>query len=144
MRIGELAQRADCDVETIRYYEREGLLKEPARETNGYRCYGGEHLTQLHFIRHCRSLDISLQDVRILQNFKKNPELACDEVNHLIDNHIQRIHKQVEFLKLLEIQLHALRETCRANRKAGECGIMKNLEQATHADACYCHTSESN
>ena len=139
MRIGELAQQADCDVETIRYYEREGLLKAPAREANGYRRYGGEHLTQLHFIRHCRSLDIGLQDVRTLQNFKDNPELACDDVNLLIDNQIRRIHQQVESLKLLEMQLQALRETCQANRKAGECGIMKNLEQAAHADACSCH-----
>ena len=47
MRIGELSQKADCDVETIRYYEREGLLKAPAREANGYRSYGSEHLVQL-------------------------------------------------------------------------------------------------
>ena len=144
MRIGELSQKADCDVETIRYYEREGLLKAPVREANGYRCYGSEHLVQLHFIRHCRSLDISLLDVRTLQNFKEHPEVACDEINQLIDNQIQRIHQQVESLKLLEVQLHALRETCQANRKAGECGIMKNLEQATHADACSCHTPEFN
>jgi Cd(II)/Pb(II)-responsive transcriptional regulator len=142
MRIGELAQRTDCDVETIRYYEREGLLKAPVREANGYRCYGSEHLAQLNFIRHCRSLDISLLDVRTLQNFKDNPELVCDEVNHLIDNQIQRIHQQVESLKLLELQLQSLRETCQANRKVGECGIMKNLEQDAKADECSCHTPE--
>lgn len=143
MKIGEIAQRSGCDIETIRYYEREGLLAMPAREANGYRRYNEGHLAQLYFIRHCRSLDISLQDVRTLLNFKSNPELACDEVNQLIDNQIHRIHQQAESLRLLEQQLHALRDTCQANRKAGECGIMKNLEQAIHADACSCHPASS-
>ncbi len=116
MKIGEIAQRSSCDIETIRYYEREGLLVKPAREANGYRRYDEGHLAQLNLIRHCRSLDISLSDIRILRNFQSNPELACDEVNQLIDNQIQRIHQQVESLRFLEQQLHALRDTCQANR----------------------------
>jgi DNA-binding transcriptional MerR regulator len=64
MRIGELAARAACDVQTIRYYEREGLLEPPEREPSGYRRYAGGHLARLHFIRHCRTLDIPLAEVR--------------------------------------------------------------------------------
>ena len=72
MRIGELSRHSGCDVETIRYYEREGLLDAPQREDNGYRRYGDGHLVQLNFVRHCRSLGMSLADVRRLRDFQRN------------------------------------------------------------------------
>lgn len=139
MRIGELARLSDCDVETIRFYEREGLLAAPAREANGYRSYTEAHLVQLNFIRHCRSLGIGLPEVRILRSFQARPELACEEINQLIDQQIGRIHQQVETLRLLERQLHALRDTCRATQRASECGILRNLAQAAEGEGCSCH-----
>ncbi len=139
MRIGELAQRSDCDVETVRFYEREGLLDLPAREGNGYRRYTETHLVELKFIRHCRSLGMGLPDVRVLRSFQANPELACDEINQLIDGQITRIHQQVDSLRLLERQLHTLRDTCHANQKASQCGIMRNLERAAEGEDCSCH-----
>ncbi|MBK8116674.1 MAG: Cd(II)/Pb(II)-responsive transcriptional regulator [Candidatus Accumulibacter sp.] len=139
MRIGELAQRSDCDVETVRFYEREGLLDLPAREANGYRLYNEAHLVQLKFVRHCRSLGMGLPDVRILRSFQANPDLACEEINQLIDRQIERIHQQLDSLHLLERQLHKLRDTCHANRKAGQCGIMRNLAQAAEGGDCSCH-----
>ena len=89
MRIGELAKQSGCDTETIRFYEREGLLSSPLRETNGYRNYTESHLVQLNFIRHCRSLGIGLPDVRILRSFQASPELACDGINELIEQQIE-------------------------------------------------------
>ena len=142
MRIGELAQRSDCDVETVRFYEREGLLDAPAREANGYRNYTEMQLVQLNFIRHCRSLGIGLPEVRTLRSFQTNPELACEEINQLIDHQITRIHEQAESLRLLERQLHSLRDTCHANQKASECGIMRNLEKAAEGEGCSCHPAE--
>ena len=139
MRIGELARLSDCDVETIRFYEREGLLAAPAREANGYRSYTEAHLVQLNFIRHCRSLGIGLPEVRILRSFQARPELACEEINQLIDQQIGRIHQQVDTLRLLERQLHALRDTCRATQRASECGILRNLAQAAEGEGCSCH-----
>lgn len=139
MRIGALAKHSDCDVETVRFYEREGLLDAPAREANGYRSYTEKHLVQLNFIRHCRSLGIGLPEVRTLRRFQASPELACAEINALIDRQITRIHQQVESLRLLEQQLHALRDTCHANQTARDCGIMKNLAQAAEGAACSCH-----
>ena len=139
MRIGELAKRSSCDVETVRFYEREGLLDAPAREPNGYRRYAETHLVQLNFIRHCRSLDMGLPDVHMLRNFKANPALACDEINRLIDRQIDRIHQQIASLGVLEQQLHTLRDTCTANQKTDECGIMRNLTSAAEGDECPCH-----
>jgi Cd(II)/Pb(II)-responsive transcriptional regulator len=139
MRIGELAREAGCDVETVRFYEREGLLEAPARDANGYRRYGERHMVQLHFIRHCRSLGMGLPDVRSLQDFQAHPDRACDEINHMIDQQIERIHRQVEALRTLELQLQALRDTCRARRRSSECGILRNLEQAAEGEGCPCH-----
>lgn len=142
MRIGELARRGECDVETVRFYEREGLLDLPARETNGYRCYTDSHLVQLKFIRHCRSLGMGLPDIRALRSFQANPELACDEINQLIDGQIERLHQQLDSLQLLERQLHTLREACCANQKASQCGIMRNLTRAAVGKDCSCHSSD--
>ncbi|MEO6353646.1 MAG: Cd(II)/Pb(II)-responsive transcriptional regulator [Burkholderiaceae bacterium] len=139
MRIGELAQRSDCDVETVRFYEREGLIEAPPREANGYRSYSDTHLVQLNFIRHCRSLGMGLPEVRTLRSFQAKPELACDRINLLIDGQIERIHSQVESLRQLEQQLHTLRDTCDANQKTSECGIMRNLAQAAEGEGCSCH-----
>ncbi|MDR1934418.1 MAG: Cd(II)/Pb(II)-responsive transcriptional regulator [Candidatus Accumulibacter sp.] len=143
MRIGELAKRGDCDVETVRFYEREGLLDAPAREANGYRRYAEAHLTQLNFIRHCRSLGIGLPEVRLLRRFHMNSELACDEVNRLVDRQIARIHQQIESLRLLEGQLRALRRTCDASHKAGQCGILRNLARAAAGEGCPCHAARA-
>lgn len=139
MKIGELAQRSACSVGMIRFYEREGLLEEPTREANGYRRYGDVHLVQLNFIRHCRSLGMGLPDVRTLLNLQAHPDLACDEISRLIESHIDRVNQQITMLRLLEMQLHALRESCHAKTNVGECGIMRNLEQAAVGDACSCH-----
>jgi len=70
MKIGELAQRTNTPVETIRYYEREGLLAEPVRSEANYRVYEDAHAQRLSFIRHCRGLDMTLEEIRVLLRFK--------------------------------------------------------------------------
>ncbi|WP_322102859.1 Cd(II)/Pb(II)-responsive transcriptional regulator [Paraburkholderia sp. J41] len=140
MRIGELARLAHCDVETVRFYEREGLLDEPAREINGYRRYTPAHEAQLNFIRHCRSLGIGLADIRMLRRFQADPSQPCGEINELIDNQIARIHQQIESMRVLEQQLRTLRDSCHTHhRSSAECGIMKNLVQPVDDERCSCH-----
>jgi Cd(II)/Pb(II)-responsive transcriptional regulator len=129
MRIGELARRAGCDVETIRFYERERLLAKPDREPNGYRLYGDAHLKQLRFIRHCRTLDIGLSDVRTLLEISSAPRLGCGEINHLIDRQIARVHDRIESLRTLEAQLLGLRSTCGLDVPSASCGIINNLQR---------------
>lgn len=142
MRIGELARQSGCDVETVRFYEREGLLEAPAREANGYRRYTDAHLAQLHFVRHCRSLGMGLADIQILRRVQQHPDEACDEVNRLIDEQIGRIHAQVASLQVLEQRLLALRESCRTPHAARDCGIMQSLAHAAHEQACQCHAAQ--
>jgi Cd(II)/Pb(II)-responsive transcriptional regulator len=127
MRIGELARQTGCQVETIRYYEREGLLPKPARSRGNYRRYGEEQLERLRFIRHCRSLAMSLDEIRLLLGFKDAPEGECDEVNALLDEHIRHVADRIEELRALQKQLRELRSLCRSVRTAKDCGILKGL-----------------
>ena len=91
MKIGELAGEAGCDVQTVRFYEREGLLAEPPRDASGYRHYDQRHVTRLRFIRHLRTLDIPLPEVRRLLTFAAQPDQSCEQVNDLLDGHIDLV-----------------------------------------------------
>lgn len=140
MRIGELAKRTGTDVETVRYYEKTGLLAEPVRTAAGYREYHEEHQERLQFIRHCRSLQMSLANIRILLELKSNPTSGCQNVNELLDHHIDRIRTQMEALRTLETQLTTLRHQCSGPHSVQECAIIQNLSEATENHECACHT----
>jgi Cd(II)/Pb(II)-responsive transcriptional regulator len=127
MKIGELAAATDTAVETIRYYERERLIPEPSRSDANYRQYGPAHVQRLAFIRRCRSLDMSLDEVRILLRYLDRPAADCDEVNAVLDEHIEHVALRVRELKLLEKQLHELRAHCKSERKGQPCGILEQL-----------------
>ena len=140
MQIGELAKRTGCESETIRYYEREGLLPAPARSSSGYRRYEQRHLEQLAFILHCRSLGMPLADIRLLAGFHQQPAAEpCDRVNALIDQQISRVHSQIEALQRLEQQLLLLRARCDSPHTLADCGILKTLDDAASGEACACH-----
>jgi Cd(II)/Pb(II)-responsive transcriptional regulator len=141
MRIGDLAQRAGVDVQTVRYYEREGLLEAPSRTSGGYRNYGDQDVERLTFVRHCRSLDMSLADIRRLLALAGNSALSCDDVNAIVDAHLERIHAKRMALEALEVQLGALRAQCTAGRRIADCGILEELIHAAHGEACACHRS---
>jgi DNA-binding transcriptional MerR regulator len=102
MKIGELARVTGTQVETIRYYERAGLLPAPPRTGGNYRIYGDEHVARLTFIRHCRVLDMALDDVRRLLMVKDASGANCGTVNRLLDDHIVRIRERIETLQGLE------------------------------------------
>ena len=138
MRIGELAQRAGCDVQTVRFYEREGLLEEPAREASGYRRYDDRHLTRLNFIRHCRSLDIPLPEVRHLLDFAARPGQSCAPVDDLLDGHSALVTTRSRALHALERQLVALRKTCDGDTSHA-CAILESFMTAAQDHACACH-----
>ena len=127
MKIGDLAQATLCSVETVRYYERKGLLPSPARSSGNYRLYGPAHVERLRFIRHCRSLDMSHDEIRTLLAFRDAPGKKCDDVNALLDEHIGHVARRIAELKVLERELKELRGQCRVVRTAQDCGIMQSL-----------------
>ncbi len=137
IRIGELAKLTGCEVVTIRYYEKEGLLLEPARSGGNFRLYDDAHIERLQFIRHCRSLDLTLGEIRSLLGLRDNPTEDCGEVNALLDAHIRRVEVRVEALLQLKQHLLNLREKCSGARPVEACGILQGLSD------CNCPSSTS-
>ncbi len=129
MKISELAKRAGCDVETVRFYEKSGLLDDPVRTAAGYRQYQAVHLERLQFIRHCRSLQVGLQDIRTLLELQARPTAGCEHVDAILERHIAAIQSRMATLRLLEAQLTALRHQCHTSHSVEECGILKNLAE---------------
>lgn len=131
MKIGELASGSSTPVETIRYYEREGLLPPPARTQGNFRVYEARHLERLQFIRFCRGLDMSLDEVRTLLRIKDDPSESCGHVDALLDEHIGHVSTRIRELRNLEKQLKELRLRCGASQSAGQCGILAGLAEAS-------------
>lgn len=133
MKIGELAQAAGTRAETIRYYEQQGLLPAPARTEGNYRVYGRTHAERLAFIRHCRCLDMTLDEIRTLLHYRDAPAEDCGEVDALLDRHIVHVVSRIRGLRALEKELRSLRRQCGASRPAGDCGILDGLQKAADA-----------
>jgi Cd(II)/Pb(II)-responsive transcriptional regulator len=129
--IGALARDAECPPETIRYYEREGLLPSATRTAGNYRLYGPAHLERLVFIRNCRSLDMTLDEIKQLLRFRDEPQSECGAAHALIDEHIVHIGERIRELEQLQRQLQSLRHQCQPVGDAKKCGILDRLEQKT-------------
>ncbi|WP_422422017.1 Cd(II)/Pb(II)-responsive transcriptional regulator [Pseudomonas sp. GZD-222] len=144
MKIGELAKATDCAVETIRYYERENLLPEPARSEGNYRMYTQAHVERLTFIRNCRTLDMTLEEIRSLLRLRDSPDDQCESVNALIDEHIQHVNARIDGLQALQAQLLELRQHCHS--KEVQCSILQHLEvngAVTAPEAEHSHVGRS-
>ena len=135
MKIGTLATRTRTGVQTIRYYEREGLMPVAPRSDANYRMYGPEHIERLGFIRRARELDLTLDEIRVLLHFKDSPQEGCAEVNALLDEHIGHVAERIRELRQLERQLETLRQQCEVPRDAAHCGILGGLSATTEAAA---------
>jgi len=130
-RIGELASHLGVPVETIRYYEREGLLPKPARTKGNYRLYSQNERERLEFVLNCRALDMTLEEIRNLLRLRDAPEQGCAEVNATLDEHIGHVAERIRVLRGLQGQLKALRTRCETPSTAGDCGILQELSGPT-------------
>ena len=128
--IGALAKRTQCQAETIRYYEREGLLPPPARSQGNYRQYETMHVERLSFIRHCRSLDMTLDEIRALLDFRDSPTRNCAQVSALLDEHVHHVADRIAQLRRLERQLKHLRGLCANPGQVERCGILNEMSRA--------------
>ena len=126
MHIGDLAKIVGVSVATIRYYEQEGLIEKPARSDANYRRYGSETVTRLGFIRQCRSLGISLTEIRRLLKLTGAPDANCGEVDVLLDEHISNVRAQRRNLAKLERELKTLRADCHPSGQVRGCGILRD------------------
>lgn len=130
MKIGELAKAAGTTVETVRYYEKEGLLPAPRRGLNNYRSYGEPHRERLRLIRNCRALDMTQDEIRAILSLADDHQSGCGPINELFDEHIAHVDERIAELTHLKTQLMEIRQRClRARPDAEDCGILHGLSE---------------
>jgi Cd(II)/Pb(II)-responsive transcriptional regulator len=127
MKIGELAKMVHCTPETIRFYEREGLLPETERTDANYRSYTTQHVERLRFIRNCRALDMTHDEIRALRGLIDTPANDCSAINALVDEHIAHVDSRIEELTQLKQQLASLRGECHGEQAVEDCGIVQRV-----------------
>ena len=124
--IGELARATGVKVETIRYYEKIGLLAEPQRTPGNYRAYGPEHLNRLSFIRRSRDLGFSLEQVRDLMALADKRDQPCESVDAIAFAHLEEVDRKIADLRALRRELDSLLKQCRCGTVA-QCKIIEAL-----------------
>jgi Cu(I)-responsive transcriptional regulator len=129
-RIGELARLTGTKVETIRYYERLGLLPPPARTGANYRAYGLRHLERLSFVRRGRDLGFSLDEVRELLRLSDDRSQSCAEVDRIARGHLAEVERKLADLQALGTELRQLIDRCRHGTVA-DCRIIEALAPVT-------------
>ncbi len=129
MKIGQVSKKTDLSVQTIRYYETQNLIKSAGRTEGNFRVYDSKVIDQLEFIKHCRHLDLSLSDIKRINELRDNPNAVCEEVNELINDQVKLVKIKMKELRHLKTQLEALTDSCSNNQKVGDCGIIKSLQE---------------
>ena len=124
--IGSLSKQTGCNIETIRYYEREGLLPDPPRTDGGHRMYAEEHLKRLTFIRRSRKLGFTLEEVRGLLKMADGEHYTCAEVKTMTLDHLADIKSKLADLRKLEKTLKNLADRCTGNETL-DCPIVEAL-----------------
>lgn len=106
MQIGDLAEKGSVTVQTVRFYERQGLLPNPPRKDSGYRVYGEADLRRLLFIRHAKALGFSLQEIREILRMRQRGECPCGSVLAIAERHLKNIERQLRQLSTFRDELH--------------------------------------
>lgn len=126
MKIGEAAAASGCHLETVRYYERIGLLPAPARTSGGYRDYRPADVDRLRFVSRGRDLGFSLQEIRSLLRLAENEALSCHEVDRLARAHLEDIRTRLDDLQRMASELERVIHSC-GGEKRGQCTILETL-----------------
>ncbi len=126
MRIGELAKATGTKAETIRYYEREGILPAADRTDSNHRDYSPDHLAALTFVRRARELGFSMAQVRELLALSDHEDKPCQDVDQLVRDQLEEVERKIEDLQSLQSELGLMLKSCRSD-KIGECRIVESL-----------------
>lgn len=122
--IGQVAKVGDVNIETIRYYERQGLIPPPPRRESGYRQYPEDTVNRVRFIKRAQELGFSLKEVAELLSLRVGPNTTCGDVKKMADGKIAEIEGKIQSLEKMRDSLTRLVETCEENRQAEECQIL--------------------
>lgn len=126
--IGQVARRAGIGVETVRFYERRGLIEEPPRKESGYRQYPEEVVSRLRFIRRAKDLGFSLKEIAELLSLRLDSEATCDDVKARTEAKIEDIKARIQALQGMKRALAELVAACSGEGPASECPILEGLD----------------
>ncbi|HDZ27130.1 hypothetical protein LCGC14_1680320 [marine sediment metagenome] len=125
---GQLAKKAQVNVETIRYYERRGLIPEPLRSESGYRHYSQDSIARIQFIKRAKELGFSLKEVSELLSLRVDPNTNCADVKRMAEVKITDIKEKIHALQRIKEALTKLRASCQGSGPAGKCPILEALD----------------
>jgi Cu(I)-responsive transcriptional regulator len=132
--IGDLAKGTGTKVVTVRYYEQIGLLPVPSRTAGNYRTYTNEHMRRLRFIRGCRDLGFTLDQIRDLLRLSSQKDEECADVDRITAQHLIEIEQKISDLKRLAKELRRLNNCCQGNGIIADCRILEALSPSRKAE----------
>lgn len=124
---GELARVTGCNIETIRYYEKTGMLPDPPRTGAGYRVYSADHVARLRFILRARELGFSMEDIRGLLGLEDRAAPTCAEVKERTERHLADVRARIADLRRIEKVLSATAARC-SGGEVPDCPVLEALE----------------
>lgn len=125
--IGQLAKEAKVNVETVRYYERRGLMPEPPRRESGYRQYPQGSVARIRFIKRAQELGFSLKEIMELLSLRMNPDTTCGDIKRKTEVKIADIEEKIRALQKIKRGLGKLATSCRGRGPTSECPILEVL-----------------
>ncbi len=126
--IGQVAKQVGVGIETIRFYERKGLLEKPKRSVSGYRQYSQEVIVRLKFIKRAKELGFSLNEISELLSLRVDPDTTCDMVKARTEHKIADILCKIRTLQKMKVALVKLTKSCQGAGPTSECPILDFLE----------------
>lgn len=129
--IGKVARRTGIGVETIRFYEREGLIEEPARKESGYRAFNESVVRRLRFIRRAKDLGFTLNEIKELLSLRVDPAASCGDVKARTERKIADVESKIESLQRIRQALSSLAAACHEEADTSECPILDAFETET-------------
>jgi len=129
--IGQVAKESNVGLETIRFYEREGLIENPPRRPSGYRAYPPDTVNRVRFIRTAKDLGFSLKEIGELLSLRIDPVGACTEIKTIAESKIKGIEERIRTLQRMRRTLRKLVTACEAREPTGDCPILESLGKET-------------
>ena len=126
--IGQVAERSGIGIETVRFYERKGLIAEPPRTDSGYRQYPEDVVVRLRFIRRAKELGFALKEILELLSLRVNPDTTCADVRKQAEFKISDVEERIRALRRIKTALTRLAASCVGTGPASECPILEALE----------------
>jgi Hg(II)-responsive transcriptional regulator len=127
--VGKVAKAAGVGVETLRFYEREGVLDPPARTASGYRIYDAHTIDRIRFIHRAQGLGFTLREIRELIALDSDPDAECDELRAHAVHKVELIERKIADLEAMKIGLGALLDSCTAGQPIRDCPVMRCLTE---------------